>query len=297
MDTQHDEDPHKAKPSEDQEEVKLFWPLDHHYSPVPDTRKLAKRRFKLRVWPEQPHPTPGVEWRGAEQLALCRDVFAAQQPLDFPSEPTADGEYWQGNGWYPALDAFVLQAMLRHVVPARMIEVGCGFSSRVTARVNREIFGGEMHFTCIDPVIRVPIQQEVKGITEIRQEEVQDTPLELFEELEAGDVLFIDTSHAVKTGGDVPWIYNQILPRMKPGVYVHLHDAFLPGDYPEEWVMQGRAWNEVYLLQSFLAFNSGFEVVFGVRWMMQNHRAALEKAFGDLGPHSELSGALWIRRV
>ena len=171
-----------------------------------------------------------------------------------------------------------------------MIEVGCGFSSRVTARVNREIFGGEMRFTCIDPVIRTPIQKEVEGITEIRQEEVQDTPLELFEELDAGDILFIDTSHAVKTGGDVPWIYNQILPRMKPGVFVHLHDAFLPGDYPEEWVMEGRAWNEVYLLQSFLAFNSGFEVVFGVRWMMQNHRAALEDAFGDLGPHSDLSG-------
>ena len=281
---------------DEHDEVKLFWPLDHYYSPVPDTRKLAMRRFRLRVWPDVPHPTPGVDWRGAQQLALCRDVFATQQPLVFPSEPPQDGEYWLGNGMYPPLDALVLQAMLRHVAPARVIEVGCGFSSRVTARVNRELFGGAIHFTCIDPVIRKPIQEEVAGISAIREEEVQATPLALFEELEAGDVLFIDTSHAVKTGGDVPWIYNQILPRVKPGVVVHLHDAFIPGDYPEEWVLEGRAWNEAYLLQSFLAFNSAFEVVFGVRWMMQNERAALEGAFGDLGPHSELGSALWIRR-
>ena len=242
-------------------------------------------------------PTPGIDWRGAEQLALCRNAFGAQEPLRFPTEPPADGEYWQGNTWYPPLDAWVLQAMLRELRPARMIEVGCGFSSLVTARVNREFFEGGMRFTCIDPVIRTPLRREVEGITEIRQEEVQDTPLELFQDLDERDVLFIDTSHTVERGGDVPWIYNRILPNLRRGVVVHLHDVFLPGDYPENWVTQGRPWNELYLLQSFLVFNSGFEVVFGVRWMMQHHRAALEEAFGDLGPHSEVAGSLWLRRV
>ena len=171
---------------------------------------------------------------------------------------------------YPPLDAWVLQAMLRHLEPARMIEVGCGLSSLVTARVDREFFGERMRLTCIDPVIRPSLQGGVQGITEIRQEEIQDTPLDLFAELNAGDVLFIDTSHTVKTGGDVPWIYNRILPTLRPGVVVHLHDVFLPGDYPEQWVLEGRAWNELYLLQSFLAFNFRFEVLLGVRWMMQN---------------------------
>jgi hypothetical protein len=243
--------------------------------------------------------TSGIDWRDREQLALCRDVFAAQQPLDFASEPAQDSsEYWQGNPWYPPLDAWVLQAMLRHLEPARVIEVGCGFSSLVTARVNRELFGGQLQFTCIDPVIRPPLHPDVGGITEIRQEEVQDTPLELFDELAAGDVLFIDSSHTVKTGGDVPLIYNTILPRLRPGVAVHLHDVFLPGDYPAEWVADGRDWNELYLLQAFLAFNSAFEVVFGVQWMVQNHRDALLEAFPGLGPHSELpGGSLWISRA
>jgi predicted O-methyltransferase YrrM len=283
---------------EDPEEIKLLWPLGHHYSPVPDTRRLAKHRFRKRVWPGEPHPTPGVDWRGEAQISLCRDVFAAQKPLEFAAERPADEtEYWRGNGMYPALDALVLQAMLRHLRPARLIEVGCGYSSLVTARVNRELLDSRMGVTCIDPVVKRFFAAGVPGIAEIRQEEVQDTPLELFDELSAGDVLFIDTSHTVKTGGEVPWIYNQILPRLRSGVVVHLHDVFLPGDYPQEWVMEGRAWNELYLLQSFLVFNAGFEVVFGARWMMQHARSELERAFGALGPDEDLAGALWLRRV
>jgi predicted O-methyltransferase YrrM len=283
---------------DDAAEVKTFWPLGHHYSPVPDTRRLAGEDMKRRIWPVEPHPTPGIDWRGEEQLALCEKVFAGQEPLQFARRRTEDEtEYWQRNGMYPPLDAWVLQAMLRHLEPARMIEVGCGFSSLVTARVNREFFGGRMRFTCIDPEIRPFLQNGVGGITDIQEQEIQDTPLDVFAELDEGDVLFIDTSHTVKTGGDVPWIYNRILPTLRPGVVVHLHDVFLPGDYPEQWVLEGRAWNEIYLIQSFLAFNSGFEMLFGVRWMMQNHPEALLKAFPDLGPHSDLAGALWIRRV
>ena len=206
----------------------MKFPPGHHYSPVPDTRKLAKRRFKLRVWPPEPHPTPGIDWRDREQLALCREVFALQEPLRFPPDPTEDEtEYWKGNHMYPVLDAWVLQAMLRHLEPARIIEVGSGYSSLVTARVNREFFGGRARFTCIDPNPKPFLKGGVGGITDVRGEEVQDTPLELFDGLAAGDVLFIDTSHTVKTDGEVPWIYNQVLPRLGPGVVVHLHDAFL----------------------------------------------------------------------
>lgn len=280
----------------EEEEVKLFWPPGHHYSPVPDTRRLARPGVQRRVWPPQPHPTPGIDWREDEQLALC-ELFAAQEPPAFPAAATADElQYFQANGMFPALDALVLQAMLRHLAPARVVEVGCGYSTLVTAQVNRDFFGGRMLVTCIDPVVRHPLRNGVPGIAEMRAEEVQDTPLSVFEELRAGDVLFIDTSHTVKTGGEVPWIYNQILPRLDAGVVVHLHDVFLPGDYPRDWVLEGRAWNELYLLQSFLVFNSGFEVVFGVRWMMQHGREALARAFPDLGPDSELAGSLWIRR-
>jgi len=179
-----------------------------------------------------------------------------------------------------------------------MIEIGSGYSSLVSARVNREFLGGTMRFTCIEPNPREFLLEGVPGITDLHVQEVQDVPLDLYEELEDGDVLFIDTSHTVKTGGDVSWIYNQILPRLKPGVVVHLHDIFLPGDYPEQWVVEAWGWNEMYLVQSFLAFNSAFEILFGVRWMIQHHWGELVKAFPGLTEaRAEWTSALWIRRT
>jgi hypothetical protein len=168
----------------------------------------------------------------------------------------------------------------------------------VSARVNREFLGGKMRFTCIEPHPRDFLVEGVPGITDLHVQEVQDVPLELYGELGDGDVLFIDTSHTVKTGGDVDWIYNQILPRLDPGVVVHLHDIFMPGDYPEQWVVEGWGWNETYLVQSFLAFNSAFEILFGVRWMIQNHWNELVKAFPGLTEaRAEWTSALWIRRT
>ena len=128
-------------------------------------------------------------------------------------------------------------------------------------------------------------------------EKIQDTPLSVFDALGDGDVLFVDTSHTVKTGGDVAWIFEEILPRLAPGVVVHIHDVFLPGDYPQPWVLEGWGWNEVYLVHAFLAFNSGFEVLLGAQYLLQNHRAVLDEAFPALSAHAARGGgALWLRR-
>jgi predicted O-methyltransferase YrrM len=193
----------------------------------------------------------------------------------------------------------VLQAFLRHLQPSRVVEVGAGYSSLITARINNEFLDGQMRFTAIDPNPLDFLERDIPGLTEMRPERVQDTPLEVFEQLGPNDLLFIDTSHALKTGGDVVWIYNQILPRLAPGVVVHLHDCFLPWDYPEQWVFAGKGWNEQYVMQSFLVWNSAFEVLFGTQWMMRRHWDLLRGAFPDLveeDRHREGS-SLWIRRV
>ncbi len=118
----------------------------------------------------------------------------------------------------------------------------------------------------------------------------------MFEELSAGDVVFIDTAHVVKTGGDVVWIFQEIIPRLAPGVLVHVHDVFLPGEYPEQWVMEGWGWNEIYLVRAFLAFNQAFEVVWGQQFMLQRHPEELFEAFPDLRRYTPSGAALWIRR-
>ncbi len=187
--------------------------------------------------------------------------------------------------------------MLRHLRPARMIEIGSGYSSLITARLNREEFANAVHFTCIEPYPRDFLVKGVDGISELRVEIIQDTPLDLFAELGKNDVLFIDTSHTVKTGGDVTWIFHEIIPRLQVGVVVHVHDFFLPEEYPESWVMEGRGWNETYLVRSFLSYNTSFALRWATRYMVLNHLEAVTRAF-QIGAGDPLAGAsLWFQRV
>jgi hypothetical protein len=282
------------------------WPVTlwclpgNFYFPLPDLTKLAEPAEHARVWPDEPHAMPGIEWRPDAQVELCNEVFARQESISFPQESRAGvPEYSRASKRYPLIDAWVLQAFLRHLQPARVVEVGAGYSSLVTARVNREFFDEQAHFTAIDPYPLDFLERGVPGLTELRTERVQETPFEVFEQLGPNDVLFIDTSHTVKTGGDVPWIYNQILPRLNPGVVVHLHDIYLPWDYPEHSVFAGKGWSELYLMQSFLVCNSAFEVLFGSHWMKRRHWGLLRRAFPDLLDEDirREASSLWIRRV
>lgn len=271
------------------------FPLGHYYSPMYDTQELQARREQL--WPPKARDTVGVDWREDAQLELCRTVFAVQQELPFVDQPSDDPtEYYALNDQYPPDDAWVLAGVLEHFRPARMIEVGCGFSTLVSARVNREKLGMGMRLECIEPYPRQFLVDGVPGVSELRIEKIQDTPLELFEELSAGDVLFVDTAHTVKTGGDVVWIFDEIIPRLAPGVLVHVHDVFLPGEYPQQWVMEGWGWNETYLVRAFLAFNEAFDVVWGQQFMLQRHLEEVFLAFPGLRRYGPSGAALWIRR-
>jgi predicted O-methyltransferase YrrM len=289
------------------------YPPGHYYSPVPDIRDL--KRESARIWPSVPNESPGIEWRDDGQLELCTTVFARQERMRLAPGPSSDPHKYvmapEQNWFFWPLDAWILEAMLRHLRPRRMIEIGSGFSSLMTARVNRECLDSGMRFTTIDPFPSDFLVDGVPGIAELRTERVQDTPPALFNSLDEGDVLFIDTSHTVKTGGDVPWIFNRVVPRLNPGVVVQIHDIFLPHDYPRDWVLGGWGWNELYLVEAFLSFNAAFEMVFSADWMLHYHREEMlaafpgYRAYADAAPttagmspeSSRSSGSLWIRRV
>jgi SAM-dependent methyltransferase len=289
----------QAHPSVDEspDRPPVRFPPGHYYSPMYDARELALRRD--RIWPLSPRATPDIDWRDEAQLDLCDEVFAAQEPLEFRREESTDpAEYWALNDQYPPLDAWVLAGLLRHLRPASMIEIGSGYSSLVTARVNREHLGESLNFICVEPHPRQFLIDGVEGIAELCVEPIQDIPLQRFDDLGDGDILFIDTSHTVKTGGDVTWIFHEIVPRLAPGVYVHIHDVFLPGDYPEPWVMHGWGWNETYLVRSFLSYNRAFDVVWGTQYMTQHHAQSVIGAFPQQVQYADRGGAaLWIRRT
>ncbi len=293
-------DPHLAigatiehRPDPTAEPVNRF-PTGAYYSPMYDTREIAGERE--RIWPQPPRETPGIDWREDAQLALCQRL-AAQEKLEFSDDPGEDPTmYHARNDQYPPLDAWVLAGLLEEMRPARMIEVGCGFSTLVAARANRERLESRMRLTCIEPYPRQFLVDGVPGVSDLRVERIQDTPLQLFDELADRDVLFVDTAHTVKTGGDVVWIFQEIIPRLAPGVLVHIHDVFIPGDYPEPWVMQGWGWNESYLVRSFLSFNSEFEIIWAQQYMLCHQREQLLAAFPGVGPDTASGAALWIRR-
>jgi hypothetical protein len=124
---------------------------------------------------------------------------------------------------------------------------------------------------------------------------VQDVDLEFFAQLAPGDILFIDTSHTVKIGGDVNYLFLEVLPRIKPGVLVHVHDIFLPFEYRRDWVMDElRFWTEQYLLQAFLTFNSEFEVLMANYYAGHYFEEDLKRAFPGL--QSVKGGSFWMRR-
>ena len=190
----------------------------------------------------------------------------------------------------------MLQAMVRHLAPARVIEVGSGWSSLVTAQVNREYLGGALDFTCIDPYPPEFLQGGVDGISRLIDRQVQEVPVDAFLELRDADILFIDSSHTVKTGGDVTFLVQEVLPRLSPGVVVHFHDIFLPRDYPMDWVLSGRAWNEQYLVRSFLAFNSAFQILLSVGWLEAYRGDLLAQVLPGYPEAYGGGGSLWIRR-
>ena len=138
---------------------------------------------------------------------------------------------------------------------------------------------------------------DLPGLAAVIARPVQEVDLALFERLEPADILFIDSTHVVRTGGDVPFLYLEVLPRLRPGVIVHLHDVFLPREYPQSWLTEHHLfWNEQYLLHAFLLFNAAFEVLFANQYIALRHQAALRDVF----PHSpwwDRGGSFWMRRM
>ncbi len=253
----------------------------HFYWPIPDLRQLEQR-----TWPVVSQMN-GIDLRLDRQADFLRRVlprFAAE--LDFPAEPTdCSWAYHRNNGLFETVDAEMAYCMVRHLQPRRVIEIGGGFSTRVIAaglrRNAEEGRAGEL--ITIDPHPRPELQRGFPGLSTLIARPVQEVAMDLFRSLGKDDILFIDSSHVVAVGSDVVYEYLEILPRMQPGVVIHVHDIFLPADYPRSAVLEGLCfWSEQYLLQALLTFGSGLEVLWASSAMYLMKSAVLDAAFPAL---------------
>ncbi len=270
---------------------------NHYYQPIPDTRTLKE---KLWVVPES---LPGVDLREAEQLKLLNRFHRTygQELAELPLEQVATPfEYYVYNKRFESVDGEILYCMVRDFKPKRMIEFGAGFSTLAAAKAIRrnmeENDGYRCEFVSVDPEPDAVIRFAVPGLTKLVKGIAQEWPLAAFDALESGDILFIDSSHVLKIGSDVHYLFLQVLPRLKPGVVVHVHDIFFPSEYPQDWVLGHlRFYNEQYLLQAFLAFNSAFDVLWCGSAMKLKHPAELAQAIPSFRPHV-MPGSIWMRR-
>lgn len=262
----------------------------HYYSPIPDTRTLTDE-----LWAEE-SALVGIDLNEDVQLHLLQEAFPRFRAEydQFPMTPTAQPyEFYFENGMFGGTDALVLYCMVRHFRPNLVLEVGSGFSSRVSAQA--ALRNGHTKLICIEPHPDEVLREGFPGLTSLIPKKVQEVELSYFEELGPGDILFIDSSHVVKIGGDVNHLFLEVIPRLKPGVIVHVHDIFIPSEYRQDWVMNElRFWTEQYLLQAFLTFNSEYEVLLCNNYLGSKHHSELQTAF----PNSPWwgGGSFWMRR-
>jgi hypothetical protein len=228
--------------------------------------------------PSHPGLTRIIE-AGRSRYEAVIDALGAIQAgfADLPVGGSYDtrAPFWL-NGWFPPLDGMALTHFLHAGDPARFVEIGSGVSTKFARRAV-EMYGLRTHLTSIDPQPRNEIDSLCDTV--IRQP-LEETDPAIFDELEPGDILFLDSSHRSFQGSDVTVFFLDILPRLKPGVVVHIHDIYLPDDYISGHVR--RLWNEQYLLATALLFGPDrFEILFP-SWFAHRDPALSDRAAGLL---------------
>jgi predicted O-methyltransferase YrrM len=273
--------------------VGIYPVLDHYYEPLFNPAHLRKPLSEDRE-------LSGIDWNVAEQLDLLKRFNFNDELTAFPIERQADHEFFYRNGFFESGDAEYLYNMIRLFKPKRIFEIGSGRSTLLAAsaiKANRgEDPAYQCEHLCIEPY-EVEWLEEL-GVTVVRKPvELIDTSL--FGQLEENDILFIDSSHMIRPQGDVLFEYFEILPILRSGVLIHIHDIFSPKDYLEEWIQSGCFWNEQYLLEAFLSYNSQFKIVGALNFLKHHYPDELTAACPVLGQQLESRepGSFWLKRV
>ena len=273
----------------------------HFYSPIPDLKFLEQRK----VW-DKKSELHGINFNEKKQLVNLKKLgkgFAKE--CDWPLSPTEDkADFYVDNDSFSYGCAAILHSMIREHKPKNIIEIGSGSSSKIIAKAIKinNIIGIKTHYTIIDPYPAKYISKKLLKYNRLISKCVETVDPRYFDRLGENDILFIDSSHMVKIGNDVNFLYLDILPRLKPGVIVHIHDIGLPYEYPKSYATSEtfrQFWTEQYLLQSFLICNHDFEIILAMANIMTNYTKEFQLAFPkyDSKIHKLTSGSFWLKRV
>jgi predicted O-methyltransferase YrrM len=271
-----------------------FVPAGHYYSPLPAPEDVDR----LERTPASAEPLPGIHLDPEEQMVLLEWLAEFYPSMPFTAEQTPGLRYRFDNPSYSYADGILLYSMLRWLRPKRLIEVGSGYTSALILDTNERFLDNGVACTFIEPypeLLLTLLEERDRPRVRIIPSRLQDVDLRLFDALEARDVLFIDSTHVAKVSSDVNRLFFEILPRLAPGTLVHIHDVFAGFEYPLEWLRQGRAWNEQYLLRAFLQFNDRFRIRLFGNYLIGRHpdwfRSHMPLCLTNPG------GAFWMERI
>jgi predicted O-methyltransferase YrrM len=272
----------------------------HFYLPIPEVEDLKYEAESKLI---------GIDMNDKGQLKLIENILNnyKEEFNQFPihkTETHKPTDYHLINGGFMAIDGNVYYALVRYLKPRTIVEIGSGNSTLLIHHaIQKNIEQGhrKSNLICIEPYPPNYLKENLSFLTELKESKIQDVPFEFFEDLKEDDILFIDSTHALRSGGDVWYEYCEILPRLKSGVYVHIHDISLPKPYPRTYFENKLYWNEQYLLQAFLTYNTKFEIMWAGNYLLEKYKDLIINSFQpeynlmrEKYPFSEPS-SLWMR--
>jgi SAM-dependent methyltransferase len=276
--------------------VKLFVPPGHFYSPIVDP--VEAERYLRSANMNPPADLPGISLDHVEMTRTWKRLLPFLATVPFTGPKLEGFRYYFDNPSYSWGDGSLLHAMLRLCRPKRLIEIGGGWSSACTLDTVERYLGGACDVTFIDPYPQQlrDIVGAFPGNARILELPVQNVPRAAFETLQSGDILFIDSTHILRTGSDVCFELFEILPSLESGVLVHFHDAFWPFEYPRDWILrENRSWNELYAIRAFLTYNHDWRIVFFNDYLAKLEAEMISSTYPPFMRNS--GAALWLERL
>jgi len=271
-----------------------YVPPGHFYSPLVSPNEILTRVGGVFSTP--PSDIAAIDLNRNYQIELLDSALESYNDILLKTLPKQTDRYYAENKYFTEVDYIGLCLVIQKFRPNKIVEVGSGFSSAAMLDFNEIFFDNRIKLNFIEPFPENRLKKllRVDDSFELTEQFIQDVDLDIFTSLDENDILFVDSSHVVKTGSDVNFLLFEVLPSLRSGVLIHLHDIFFPFEYPKQWIEEKRSWNESYFIRAFLMHNNAYEIVLFSSYIQKTHFAWIKEHMSRF--LSAEGSSLWIRK-
>ncbi len=266
---------------------------DHYYEPLINPKKHLSKKY------EEDRNIHGLNLNVETQIKLLSSFDYENELINFSLSKENEIDFFYNNKSFEMGDSEFLYSIIRKLKPQSIIEIGSGHSTRMVLNAiqknkdNNKDYNCEL--SCIEPYEYKLIE---KLPVNILKKKIEDVEISYFNKLQKNDILFIDSSHIIRPEGDVLYEIQNILPSLNSGVIIHIHDIFTPKNYPKYWINNHVLWNEQYLVEAFLMYNTDFEIIGSLNYLKNNNWDLISSKFPILKKYKDSQpGSLWIRKL